>query len=126
MGRHMARHMAQHLQKGGHQLGVWARRAESAAPLVAIGATCHDTPAALAAVSDVVFTMVTASSDFEQVVLGASGIFQGAKPDLVLVDMKRSTTIRNEDQLSKAAQWLGMIHYLVKYFFDAVFHFVLL
>jgi 2-hydroxy-3-oxopropionate reductase len=80
--------MAQHLQKGGHQLGVWARRAESAAPLVAIGATRYDTPAALAAVSDVVFTMVTASSDFEQVVLGASGIFQGAKPDLVLVDME--------------------------------------
>ena len=84
----MGRHMAQHLQKGGHQLGVWARRAESAAPLVAIGATRHDTPAALAAASDVVFTMVTASSDFEQVVLGASGIFQGAKPDLVLVDME--------------------------------------
>ena len=84
----MGRHMALHLQKGGHQLGVWARRAESAAPLVAIGATRYDTPAALAAVSDVVFTMVTASSDFEQVVLGASGIFQGAKPDLVLVDME--------------------------------------
>ncbi len=84
----MGRHMAQHLQKGGHQLCVWARRAESAAPLVAIGATRHDTPAALAAVSDVVFTMVTASSDFEQVVLGASGIFHGAKPGLVLVDME--------------------------------------
>jgi 2-hydroxy-3-oxopropionate reductase len=80
--------MALHLQKGGHQLGVWARRAESAAALVAIGATRHDTPAALAAASDVVFTMVTASSDFEQVVLGASGIFQGAKPGLVLVDME--------------------------------------
>ena len=78
----MGRHMALHLQKGGHQLGVWARRAESAAPLVAIGATRHDTPAALAAASDVVFTMVTASSDFEQVVLGASGILHGAKPGL--------------------------------------------
>lgn len=84
----MGRHMALHLQKGGHQLSVWARRAESAAALVAIGATRHDTPAALAAASDVVFTMVTASSDFEQVVLGASGIFQGAKPGLVLVDME--------------------------------------
>ena len=84
----MGRHMAQHLQKCGHQLGVWARRAESAAPLVAIGATRHDTPAALAAASDVVFTMVTASSDFEQVVLGASGILHGAKPGLVLVDME--------------------------------------
>lgn len=84
----MGRHMAQHLHKGGHQLGVWARRAESAAPLVAIGATRHETPAALATASDVVFTMVTASSDFEQVVLGADGIVHGAKPGLVLVDME--------------------------------------
>lgn len=84
----MGRHMAQHLHKGGHQLGVWARRAESAAPLLAIGATRHETPAALAIASDVVFTMVTASSDFEQVVLGANGIAQGAKPGMVLVDME--------------------------------------
>ena len=84
----MGRHMAQHLHKGGHQLGVWARRAESAQPLVAIGATRYDTPAALAAASDVVFTMVTASSDFEQVAIGANGIIYGAKTGLVLVDME--------------------------------------
>ena len=84
----MGRHMAQHLHKGGHQLGVWARRVESAQPLVAIGATRYDTPSALAAASDVVFTMVTASSDFEQVALGANGIIHGAKAGLVLVDME--------------------------------------
>ncbi len=84
----MGRHMAQHLHKGGHQLGVWARRVESAQPLVAIGAARYDTPAALAAASDVVFTMVTASSDFEQVALGANGIIHGAKAGLVLVDME--------------------------------------
>lgn len=84
----MGRHMAQHLHKGGHQLGVWARRVESAQPLVDIGAIRHDTPAALAAASDVVFTMVTASSDFEQVVLGTNGIVHGAKAGLVLVDME--------------------------------------
>jgi 3-hydroxyisobutyrate dehydrogenase-like beta-hydroxyacid dehydrogenase len=39
----MGRPMAGHLLRGGHQLGVWARRAESAAPLVAAGATRHDT-----------------------------------------------------------------------------------
>ena len=35
---------------------------------------------------------------------GKGRIAVGADADLVLVDMKRSTTIRNEDQLSKAAQ----------------------
>ncbi len=84
----MGRHMALHLMKGGHHMGVWARRADSAAPLVAAGATRHDTPAALAAASDVVFTMVTASSDFEQVVLGDGGIIHGAKSGSVVVDME--------------------------------------
>ena len=84
----MGRHMAQHLLNGGHRVGVWARRAESAAPLVAAGALRHDTPAALAAVSEVVFTMVTASSDFEAVVLGENGIIHGAKPGSVVVDME--------------------------------------
>lgn len=84
----MGRHMAQHLMKGGHQLGVWARRADSAAPLVAAGASRHDSPAALAAVSEVVFTMVTASSDFEAVVTGPGGIIEGAKRGSVVVDME--------------------------------------
>ena len=47
----MGRHMAGHLLKAGHHLGVWARRADSAAPLVAAGATRHETPSALAAAS---------------------------------------------------------------------------
>ncbi|MBX3664831.1 MAG: NAD(P)-dependent oxidoreductase [Burkholderiales bacterium] len=84
----MGRHMALHLIKGGHRMGVWARRAESAAPLVAAGATRHDSPAALAAACEVVFTMVTASGDFEAVVLGESGIVHGAKPGSVVVDME--------------------------------------
>lgn len=84
----MGRHMAQHLMKGGHQLGVWARRADSAAPLVAAGARLYDSPAALAAVSEVVFTMVTASSDFEAVVTGPGGIIEGARRGSVVVDME--------------------------------------
>jgi 2-hydroxy-3-oxopropionate reductase len=84
----MGRHMALHLMKGGHRMGVWARRAESAAPLVAAGAARYDTPAALAAACEVVFTMVTASSDFEQVVLGGQGIIHGARPGSVVVDME--------------------------------------
>ncbi len=84
----MGHHMAGHLLRGGHTLGVYARRAGSAAPLVAAGATLYASPAALAAASDVVFTIVTASSDFEQVTLGADGLIHGAKPGSVVVDME--------------------------------------
>ncbi len=84
----MGRPMALHLMKHGHAMGVYARRAESAAPLVAAGATRYGTPAALAAQCDVIFTMVTSSQDVENVVLGADGIAQGLKPGSVLVDME--------------------------------------
>jgi len=84
----MGRHMALHLMKHGHSMGVYARRAESAAPLVAAGAVHYDTPAALAAQCEVIFTMVTNSHDVEQVALGVDGIAQGAKPGSVLVDME--------------------------------------
>ncbi len=87
----MGRPMALHLMKHGHTMGVYARRAESAAPLVAAGATRYDTPGALAAQCEVIFTMVTNSHDVEQIVLGAdgiAGIAQGAKAGSVLVDME--------------------------------------
>lgn len=84
----MGRHMAQHLLKGGHRVGVWARRAESAAPLAAAGAVALASPAAVAAAAEVVFTMVTASSDFEAVVLGKNGIIEGARAGSVVVDME--------------------------------------
>ncbi len=84
----MGRPMALHLMKHGHSMGVYARRAESAAPLVAAGATRYDTPAALAAACEVLFTMVTNSQDVEQIVLGADGIVQSAKAGSVLVDME--------------------------------------
>ena len=84
----MGRPMALHLMKHGHSMGVYARRAQSAAPLVAAGARRYDTPAALAAACEVIFTMVTNSHDVEHIVLGADGIAQGAKADSVLVDME--------------------------------------
>lgn len=84
----MGRPMALNLMKHGHQMGVYARRADSAAPLVAAGAVRHDTPAALAAATEVIFTVVTNSADVEQVVLGESGIIHGARAGSVVVDME--------------------------------------
>lgn len=84
----MGRPMALNLMKHGHEMGVYGRRETTLAPLIEAGARRYDTPAALAAASEVVFTMVTASQDVEAVALGAEGIVRGAKPGLVLVDME--------------------------------------
>ena len=84
----MGRHMAGHLLRGGHTLGVYARRADSAAELLKAGATFYTSPAVLAAACDVVFTIVTASSDFEAVALGPDGLIHGARRGSVVVDME--------------------------------------
>ncbi len=84
----MGRPMALNLMKRGHEMAVYARRPGSAAPLVAAGARACATPAGVAANAEVVFTMVTHSSDVEQVVLGENGIIHGAARGSVLVDME--------------------------------------
>lgn len=84
----MGRPMALNLMKHGHEMGVYGRREATLAPLIEAGARRYDSPAALAAASEVVFTMVTASQDVEAVALGAEGIVHGAKPGLVLIDME--------------------------------------
>jgi 2-hydroxy-3-oxopropionate reductase len=83
----MGRPMALHLIEAGHELSVYARRAEAAQPLVDAGAKACASPAEVAAASEVVFTMVTTGADVEQVALGEGGILHGAKPGTVVIDM---------------------------------------
>jgi len=83
----MGRPMVLHLIEAGHELSVYARRAEAAQPLVDAGAKACASPAEVAAASEVVFTMVTTGADVEQVALGEGGILHGAKPGTVVIDM---------------------------------------
>ncbi|MDY0034354.1 MAG: NAD(P)-dependent oxidoreductase [Zoogloea oleivorans] len=83
----MGRPMALNLLKGGHEVTVWARRAESMAPLLEAGAQGGANAAAVAAACDVVFSMVADAADVEQVALGADGVAEGAKAGLIYVDM---------------------------------------
>jgi 2-hydroxy-3-oxopropionate reductase len=79
----MGRPMALHLQRAGHALFVWARRPESATGLPAM--VCA-TPAELGRQCDVVFTVITSSTDVEAVALGKNGLVEGMAPGSVLVD----------------------------------------
>lgn len=83
----MGRPMALNLLKGGCQVSVWARRRESMAPLLEAGAHGAESPAAVAADSDVAFSMVADAPDVREVMLGAQGIAQGKHPGLIAVDM---------------------------------------
>jgi len=87
----MGQPMALNLLKGGHTVHVWARRAESMAPLVQAGAKACTSPAAVAGQADVVISMVADAPDVEQVMLGKASVAEGAerlgKLGLVAVDM---------------------------------------
>ena len=84
----MGRPMALNLLKGGHQLSVWARRAETMQPLLAAGASSAASPAALATTVDLLITMVADAPDVREVMLGENGVGSGSgKVGLVAVDM---------------------------------------
>lgn len=83
----MGRPMALRLLGAGHELRVYSRRPETATPLVDLGATAHATPAALAETCDVVVTMVTGTTDVEELLLGSHGVVETARPETVAIDM---------------------------------------
>ena len=58
----MGRPMALNLLKGGHEVAVWTRRAESMQPLLIAGAKPAESPAALARDCDVVISMVAVTA----------------------------------------------------------------
>lgn len=82
----MGRAMAANLLRAGHDVAVWARRAESMAPLVALGARAAESPADCARGADAVLCVVTAGPDVRQVALGADGVIEGASPGCVFID----------------------------------------
>lgn len=83
----MGRPIALNLLRAGYPLAVYARREAALAPLVDAGADVCDSPEALAAACDVIFTNVSDSSDVEAVVLGERGAVHGARPGSVVIDM---------------------------------------
>jgi 3-hydroxyisobutyrate dehydrogenase len=86
----MGASMCEHLIAAGYALTVFTRTPARAAALLAHGATWADSPRAVAACADVVFTMVGTPADVRAVVLGDDGALAGAARGAVLVDMTTS------------------------------------
>lgn len=78
--------MAANLLKAGFPLIVWNRTPSRMVPLVALGAAAADSPAAVAAASDVTLSCVTNSPDVEAIALGPGGIAEGAAPGSTYID----------------------------------------
>jgi 3-hydroxyisobutyrate dehydrogenase len=83
----MGQGMAANLLKAGFELFVWNRTAQKMDTLVAAGARAADSPADLAAKSDVIITCVSDTPDVEAVILGENGVIQGVSQGKLVVDM---------------------------------------
>ncbi len=82
--------MCGHLLARGYKVTVTTRTRARAEGLLAGGAAWVDTPAEVAAVSDIVISMVGFPRDVREVVLGPRGALSRAEPGAVLVDMTTS------------------------------------
>jgi len=75
------------LLAGGHQVTGWNRTKAKAESLLKQGMGWAESPRALAAESDVIFTIVTDSDAVKSLALGENGIITGLRPGSIYLDM---------------------------------------
>lgn len=79
--------MALNLARAGFTLAVYNRTTARARMLGPTGAKICLSPQEVAANADIIFTCVSDTPDVEEVIFGAEGIIQGARPGSIVVDM---------------------------------------
>ena len=83
----MGHGMIRNLMKAGHTVYIYNRTREKAEDLVAEGAVWTESAAECTGAGEAVITIVGFPRDVEEVYFGERGIFSGAKPGTVLIDM---------------------------------------
>lgn len=79
--------MTKNLLKAGFEVTVYNRTRSKCKEVEAMGAKVADSPALVAAASDVTIVMVSDTPDVEQVILGENGVIFGAQKDSIVIDM---------------------------------------
>ncbi len=83
----MGQPMALNLRRGGHELAVWNRTRAACEPLREAGATVADSPAAVAAASDITFAMLADPAAALAVADGPAGACAGLRAGAGYIDM---------------------------------------
>ncbi len=86
----MGSSMAGHILAAGYPVNVYNRSKEKTRPLTDKGAIWRESPAEVAAVSDMVFAIVGYPEDVQEVFLGTQGLLSTAREGAILVDMTTS------------------------------------
>jgi 3-hydroxyisobutyrate dehydrogenase len=83
----MGRPMATNLRRAGFEVTAYNRGDTRRAAFVGDGGSVAASPKAVAAVSDVVITMVSDTADVERVLFGPGGALEGARAGQTFIDM---------------------------------------
>jgi 3-hydroxyisobutyrate dehydrogenase-like beta-hydroxyacid dehydrogenase len=75
------------LMAAGHGVTGWNRSRDKAVPLIAAGMAWADSPRAVAAQCEIVFSIVTDGAAVRAVALGDDGVLAGLRPGGIYVDM---------------------------------------
>jgi 3-hydroxyisobutyrate dehydrogenase len=79
--------MAANARRAGFEVSAWNRTPGRAGDLEELGVHLRESPAAVAAASDIVITMVSDTPDVEAVLFGPDGVAEGVASGNLVVDM---------------------------------------
>ena len=102
--------MAANAARAGFDVSAWNRTPQRATGLEELGVHILESPAAVAAASDIVITIVSDTPDVEAVLFGLEGVASGAKPGTLVVDMSTISPSATRDFAERLAkQGAGML-----------------
>jgi len=96
--------MSQNILKAGYPLTVWNRTESKMKPLVEMGAKAAGNPKEVAENSDIIVSIVTDSSDVEEVLLGPNGAIHGASSGDIFIDMSTISPIATKNIAAKLSE----------------------
>jgi len=97
----MGKPMAKNLLKAGYSLVAYDIVTDALKEVVAAGAEEGKSPKDVAARSEIIITMLPNSPHVKEVVLGANGVLEGAKPGTILVDMSSIAPLVSKEVYEK-------------------------
>lgn len=96
--------MVRHLLDAGHDLRVFARRADTLAPYVTLGAVACASPREAATGADYFFTNVTTTDDVEAVLISENGAVHGLREGGIVCDFSTIDAARTREIAATLAE----------------------
>jgi 3-hydroxyisobutyrate dehydrogenase len=100
----MGQGMARNLLKAGFSVTVWNRTSSRMEPLVEAGAKAGQSPADVAAQSDITVICVSDTPDVEAVITGKNGVIEGARSGSLVIDCSTISPIVTQELAKTLAE----------------------